>query len=535
MISIILPVYNACEYVDEMIASIVKQTYKDWELIIVEDCSQDNSYDKCMQWSLKDSRITVIENDKNMGQGESRNRGLERAQGDYIYFCDADDTLEVNLLETLLGKMQTSEADIICCDYWQYTWRVDLRKYDRGLSCCNCVDDKEVFDIYTRKDLPLFFPCIMWNKLYRRHVFNNPDIRFPREKVYFEDFYINCLIMYYGHSFQYVHEPLYHYYAVRENANNSNSDINKMVADLKYIFKKINVYFEKMDNYEEYACAFINHAKDSLRYHLTKKDATNRLIKDNEITLEINAYVDETYKNYKLKGNIYAFGSFCLRKAFQQMPYSFQQIAYMSVASAVKENVYPDSELIMSSNPYRTNVLKQDLGGNLETIWKKENYDDWLVVDLLDEHYGNVQINNTLATKSEFFEAYAKVNCLQYYNVPSDIKKWTQDCDLFVRILRKKFKGNKIVVIENYLSEGYGRYKQECIFEQIDEIKYKNEILRKKYEVLKSLLPEASYVEIPGAINYTYCRHQFACVPYYHNYSWYHYVAECVAQIMEGD
>lgn len=90
LISIIIPVYNCADYIDECLESVVKQTYKNWELIIVDDGSTDNTYQKLVAWQVKDQRINIIRQN-NMGAGLARNRGIGEAKGEYISFLDGDD------------------------------------------------------------------------------------------------------------------------------------------------------------------------------------------------------------------------------------------------------------------------------------------------------------------------------------------------------------------------------------------------------------------------------------------------------------
>lgn len=113
-VSIIMPVYNAEKYLNEAIESILNQTYTNFELILINDASTDNSKEICMEYSEKDSRIVLLENNSvNHGPGPTRNIGLDHATGKYIYFMDADDWADNNLLECAVDRIQETNADII--------------------------------------------------------------------------------------------------------------------------------------------------------------------------------------------------------------------------------------------------------------------------------------------------------------------------------------------------------------------------------------------------------------------------------------
>ncbi|MGE9965393.1 glycosyltransferase family 2 protein [Fusicatenibacter saccharivorans] len=113
-VSIIMPVYNAEKYLREAIESVLKQTYLEFELLLINDRSTDNSKEICQEYSKKDSRIVFLENDSAIhGPGPTRNIGLDYAMGEYIYFMDADDWIEDCLLKCAVSRMQETNADIV--------------------------------------------------------------------------------------------------------------------------------------------------------------------------------------------------------------------------------------------------------------------------------------------------------------------------------------------------------------------------------------------------------------------------------------
>lgn len=111
LISIITPNYNCESFISQTIESVLKQTYSQWELIIVDDCSTDNSYKIAIDYASYDKRIKVIKNEKNFGAAISRNKALDIAKGEYIAFLDSDDLWEPNKLEYQLKFMQENNCD----------------------------------------------------------------------------------------------------------------------------------------------------------------------------------------------------------------------------------------------------------------------------------------------------------------------------------------------------------------------------------------------------------------------------------------
>lgn len=116
-VSILLPVYNSERYVNRTITSVLQQSMADFELIIIDDGSTDNTQTLLQNWAMKDSRIQFIENDCNMGVAEVRNKGIALAQGDYVCFIDSDDTWHSDKLESQLAFMKQNHSDFSCTAY----------------------------------------------------------------------------------------------------------------------------------------------------------------------------------------------------------------------------------------------------------------------------------------------------------------------------------------------------------------------------------------------------------------------------------
>lgn len=116
LISVIVPVYNVEKYLDRCIESIVNQTYKNLEIILVDDGSPDNSLKMCDDWAKKDKRIKVIHK-KNSGVSSARNAGMNKSKGEWITFVDADDYIEPTYVEDMLNKANETNSKYICCGY----------------------------------------------------------------------------------------------------------------------------------------------------------------------------------------------------------------------------------------------------------------------------------------------------------------------------------------------------------------------------------------------------------------------------------
>lgn len=182
LISVIVPVYKVEKYLDKCIQSIVEQTYRNLEIILVEDESPDRCSEMCDQWEIEDSRIIVI-HQHNGGGGKARNRAMDCAKGEYIAFVDSDDYISPNMFETLYSFFST-DIDIVECDYCMV--ENDSEKFSD--QTIDSRAKKFSVDEAMRENIEgHWFQQVIWNKLYRRNVIG--DIRFPEGKLIDDEFW----------------------------------------------------------------------------------------------------------------------------------------------------------------------------------------------------------------------------------------------------------------------------------------------------------------------------------------------------------
>lgn len=199
-ISIIVPVYNVENYVHRCIDSILNQTFSDFELILINDGSVDNSGKICDDYANKDNRITVM-HQENTGQATARNRALDIIKGEYIFFVDSDDWIHPKTLETLLSLSVNTDSDIAACGF---------QKVDCFIDYFDLKDEKvEEYSsmnfYYYRSNLV----NVPWCKLYRKCLFDN--MRFPDGKIH-EDVFLIYKIIYRAEKIAYIEYPFYYYF-----------------------------------------------------------------------------------------------------------------------------------------------------------------------------------------------------------------------------------------------------------------------------------------------------------------------------------
>ncbi|MGB0377090.1 MAG: glycosyltransferase family 2 protein [Flavobacteriaceae bacterium] len=121
LVSIIMPSYNSSLYIDEAVQSVINQSYQDWELIVIDDCSKDNSVEIIQAYLQKDSRIILLSQSENGGPAKSRNIGIQKAEGRYITFLDSDDFWEPDFLQTSLQYLNDRQIEFCFASYHRIT------------------------------------------------------------------------------------------------------------------------------------------------------------------------------------------------------------------------------------------------------------------------------------------------------------------------------------------------------------------------------------------------------------------------------
>ena len=117
-ISVIVPIYNVEKYLGRCLDSILASTFEDIEVILVDNCGQDNSRAICDEYAAKDNRIQIVENPHNMGVSAARNNGMNHAHGKYISFVDSDDYIDRTMFEKLYKAMERENVDMVGCNVW---------------------------------------------------------------------------------------------------------------------------------------------------------------------------------------------------------------------------------------------------------------------------------------------------------------------------------------------------------------------------------------------------------------------------------
>ncbi len=269
-VSVIIPVYRVENYLDKCIQSVVDQTYKKLEIILVDDGSPDSCGAICDAWAEVDHRIKII-HQKNKGLAAARNSGLDVASGYYIMFIDSDDYISLDMITKLHSQLINDQAEIAISGYK----RVDEkgRFMSNGESIETGIVDKRTVMKYLIDERLVY--SVVWNKLYKHSLWLN--VRFPVGKWY-EDTYIMHTICFQSKVITQVSDYLYYYRIRKESITTQHSSISTL-DNFEGFYNRIKFYEKNnlndilAENKNEFLSKFLRIRKE---IHINTKEERDK-------------------------------------------------------------------------------------------------------------------------------------------------------------------------------------------------------------------------------------------------------------------
>lgn len=275
-LSIIVPVYNAEKYMEKCLNRLIEQSYKNIEVIIVNDCSQGNCEEIANKYRQIDNRIKYIKHEKNKGLFQARITGASIATGEYIAFLDSDDYVSIDYYRTLMNNIQENNSDIAMGNM--------VLEYDNGR--------KEAYNLFNTKHLNLtgeecleqyfnqeglsFDWHIIWNKIYKMEIWKKALKHYKNITTHLlmtEDFAFSTVLFYYAKKLTNVQTDCV-YYCKHETTSTSVDDLkfkkfNKNITDLNTSFnfienflKEVNIYEKYKYKFDKWKCLYANQQKN---------------------------------------------------------------------------------------------------------------------------------------------------------------------------------------------------------------------------------------------------------------------------------
>ncbi len=291
VVSVIVPVYNVENYLSECIESIIKQSLKDIEIILVNDGSTDNSFEICNKYAELDNRIIVIDK-KNEGSASSRNSGIDIAKGKYISFVDADDVISQFIFEKLVNKAEETDAEMVVCNHF--------RKYESEIILQNkwmkedlIFENKEDINIlqkqllikgYKAKWPRFFFFGAPWARIFKREFIIENNILFPFNVRIMQDGIFNLYALEKTNKIVFLKEPLYYYRVFADSISNKIN--NKIITYLEATFREEQLFANRYKSEDIdfqmvlYVKITVNIYKALTRYFFTSENLSEHKFAD---------------------------------------------------------------------------------------------------------------------------------------------------------------------------------------------------------------------------------------------------------------
>lgn len=285
-VSVIIPVYNVENYLRKCLNSLVNQTLKDIEIIVVNDGTLDNSQEIIDEYVKKYPKKVVSIIQENGGQGAARNTGLLHAKGEYIGYVDSDDYVEENMYEELYKKAKEEDSDIVICGN-------------------NVV--KENYELFSKEDVDKEFllgKMAVWNKIYKKNIIVDNKIQF-RSKVWYEDLDFTMKVYFSSKKISYVDKPLYNY-LLREGSTMNNNNIKRNLElieafDSLIDYCKDKKIYNKVKDEIEFLCIYHMYI-----FAITRVLNTNNNYKAKiAIINKFRDYINSNFPNFKQNKYLY--------------------------------------------------------------------------------------------------------------------------------------------------------------------------------------------------------------------------------------
>ncbi|WP_027108694.1 glycosyltransferase family 2 protein [Lacticigenium naphthae] len=241
LVSVIIPVYNAEEYIKKTIESVLAQTFQNIELILVDDGSTDKSKSIIETLVETDSRVYYFYQ-KNAGAPAARNYGISKSKGDFIYLIDSDDELNTEAIENMLFSFENKEVDLVVGQYQHMNEKGTLgKKEDFGYT------DTKLLEVSDNLKELAFVPPFPGNKMYRTNVIKDNNIYFANVKIAQDlNFYLKVLL--HVRKIQFVKEVVY-YYRFREGS--ISNTYTKSILDIRPSIENVEKYYKMNENYDK--------------------------------------------------------------------------------------------------------------------------------------------------------------------------------------------------------------------------------------------------------------------------------------------
>ena len=507
LISVIIPVYNVEGFLQQCLESIVQQTYFNWEVVLINDGSPDESGEICKEWAKRDQRFRYY-TQENKGLGPTRNRGVLLAAGEYVVFIDSDDWVEKTFLQALYDKLVKEKVDFCRCRFEHF----DNQK--KG----------SLFIMETRRkssrDIESYTSPHMQGNLFKKEMLLKENITMPA--IPFEDLATFPIILMLGYRQTCAEKALYHYRTNINSIMNNPLNIERYIEALEYLCKETEERGIYKQNEMLLWAICIKHMRSGL-HRLKGAVSQNEYDKVKD---KFEQYLKARFR--KDNGKIWTWGSYNLERIYRQMELVGNNLvdessSHYEFSSIISLMAQPDEriESLQHKNVFRNIMLHRDW--NKKFIHCDIESRDYLLLDFLEERYPVLRTENgAIITKSE---AWDEIECPDIKNKYSIIERnsvegkklWEESCLQFIDWLHSNFMPGHVILVETKLCSQFGTedIQKNYWTSVLTEVNRVNLLLDFYYDFFKKHYKECQVIRIPSEYNYTDIDFVYGCRPWY--------------------
>lgn len=534
-VSVVVPVYNVEKYIERCIVSVESQGFTDWELLLIDDGSTDASGRICREYVHKDEKIKYFFQ-RNQGQGIARNNGVQKANGKYILFLDADDWIADDALDRLYHMAEMEKLEVLFFDQMvaenDASGKVHERLARLPILLTEPTDCKRTPELLCRLEGSV---C---DKLFLRELIL--DIKQPGHP--YEDTSTLPIILSKAKRIGQLKAPLYYYWGIRENSTVKHSD---SICYLKKVIQEVYQYFSDKEGWKEreeplrkYSEWILLIAKNSIESQLKRcEDFEETKARYESFFAECEELLIQLYSKEAAarKRQIMVWGSYNLRcmvnRTQRNLRIPIYHFSFSNIVSLMSDR--KNKEIVFGhTNPFRKNMLQMDVEQTLRNLSQME-FDniDYFCFDLLEERFLPVLYENECLTGSDAFFESAKPACYKM-QMGGREEQWIKSADKFAAFLKEHFQLRQMILVENYLNDSFGVYGKEKNFEDAGELQKTNEFLKFCYTYMKTILPDCHVISHRRSdLLFTDQYYPHGCEPWHQNEYLYHEAADLIEAI----
>ena len=353
-ISVIIPIYNCEKYIKECLSSLIKQTFKNFEIICVNDGSNDDTLKILKKFEAKDERI-IIFNQNNSGPGIARNIGMKKSKGEYLIFLDSDDIFKKTMLEELYIKIKENDSDVVICNSQNFEKKKWWKKfYEKNyLINNNIIKQKTFTSLDIEKDFFNLFIWWPWDKLFKRKYIENLGIEYQNLKSSEDLFFVAASVIA-AKKISYLDKILInHRIGIKNSVSNSRQ---KSWDNFYYALKKLKKFIKEKGLYKRFKQDFINYVASFSIWQLENI---------NGISFEL------LYKKIKNEW----WNEFEVTK--YEKNYFYNQYLYKNIKFILNSNLKQlDNSFIFKTNNIKFNYLKKQQNKSLQNFYFIKSFEN---------------------------------------------------------------------------------------------------------------------------------------------------------------